>query len=250
MENLELAVSARTINENFHRWDGSDVRFASSALRSGTAENGDRNDSTAIRSRAELGTTVTARNFFADSLNNWATHGDGFGSHATLTAFGAFSFNDDLLFHILSDLLLNETLTFTTLVRESLLFATIVAILELDVLAAKAKGATAARRKDECSDQRGDGECEMFHGVGSMVIGSDEGMQTNYDGRKKEPVSTSPPHSFIPYFMWGGKILFPWEKGRRARGLARTILPLLSISEKKPSTDHSPLQPVGISEIS
>lgn len=186
---LKLTVAGSTVDENLHCWDGSQVRLTSSTLSGGTAKNRDWYDATAVRSSAELGTTVTARNFFADSLNDWATHGDGFGSHATLTAFGAFSFDDDLLLNVFGDLLLNVALTFTSLMRESLLLAAIVAVLELDVLAAKAKWAAAARSEDECSDQRGDDECEMFHGVGHIVIGTDEGMQTNYDGRKKEPVS-------------------------------------------------------------
>jgi hypothetical protein len=142
------------------------VRLTSSTLGGRTAQNRLRNDATAVGSGAELGTTVTTRNFLADSLNDWTTDSDGLGSHATFAALGAFALNDDLLFDILSHLLFDVTLVLATLVREVLLLSAIVAVLQLNVFSADAEGRAATRSENERGDKRGDEECKVFHWCG------------------------------------------------------------------------------------
>jgi len=139
------------------------VRLTSSTLNGSSAKNRYRNDSTAIRSSTELRTTISARDFFANGPNNRTANSDGLGSQSTFTALCAFTFDDDLLFNILSHLLFDVTLTFATLVGKCLLFAAIIAVLQVHIFSAKAERRSTTRAEDESGDKRGYDECKVFH---------------------------------------------------------------------------------------
>jgi len=142
---LEVVVLASARNEDLHGRNGADVWFTSSALCSGTAENGLRNDSVAIIVSAKLRTSRATRNGFADSLHDWTAHSDGLASEATLRVF---TFNNNLLFNVFSNLFLDVALILTTLVWECLLWlGTIAAAFVSDVLITEAEFRTAARRE-------------------------------------------------------------------------------------------------------
>lgn len=216
---LEVLGGGSPFDEHLHGRNGAEMRLASSALSSCAAENGLRNDSAAVRSSTELGTAVATWNFLADSADDGATHGDGLGgSHTTFSALGtlgAFAFDDDLLFNVLGHLLFNVALILTTLVWKGLLGPAVGAVLEFDVLATEAEWRTAARGEDQCGNNRGNDECEMFHGVRLNLTRSGEAMQTNYDGSQRvrrrrafflEHGLSGPPQKYRSWcaFQWDG----------------------------------------------